>query len=259
MSSNGLKLYLFGSPGIELDGRSVEIHLHRALALLIFLAVDRQSHRRDALAGFFWPDDSQRQAHGNLRNALWILKGALGEARLAIHREEICLNHDGSLWVDVDTFQQHLKAVEAHHALHPSVELCPVCLAALNQAIQLYRDDFLAGFTVSGSPAFDRWQCFQAEGLRLAYAGALERLAAWHARQCDYPATIDYARRLVLLDPLHERARRLLMEAYFHLGQPGPALRQYQEYAEILKQELSGAPSAEMIGLYESIKAGQID
>jgi hypothetical protein len=45
-----LALYLLGPPGVEIDGRDIRIGRRKALALLAYLAVTRQSHTRDALA-----------------------------------------------------------------------------------------------------------------------------------------------------------------------------------------------------------------
>jgi hypothetical protein len=36
----------------------------------------------------------------------------------------------------------------------------------LAEAVQLYRDDFLAGFTLHDSASFDDWQRLQTEALR---------------------------------------------------------------------------------------------
>src|SRR3712207_7660648 len=51
-----------------------------------------------------------------------------------------------------------------------------VCSSDLSEAVALYRDDFLAGFALRDSAAFDDWQFFQGEELRRELAGALERL-----------------------------------------------------------------------------------
>jgi hypothetical protein len=57
------------------------------------------------------------------------------------------------IWLDVAAFQARLAQARAHG--HPRGETCPECLAALTEAAALYRDDFLAGFTLTDSPAFD--------------------------------------------------------------------------------------------------------
>ena len=56
---SGLSLFLLGPPRLELDGEPVQIGRRKALALLIYLAITRRPHSRDALATLFWPDYDQ--------------------------------------------------------------------------------------------------------------------------------------------------------------------------------------------------------
>jgi len=99
----------------------------------------------------------------------------------------------------------------------------------LTEAISLYRDDFLAGFTLRDSPGFDEWQFFQTECLRQEFATALERLAQAYTGQGAYERAIVYARRWLSLEPLHESAHRYLMRLYAESGQRVAALRQYED------------------------------
>ena len=46
----------------------------------------------------------------------------------------------------------------------------------LSAATEPYRDDFLVGFILRDSPAFDEWQFFETEGLRKELSAALARL-----------------------------------------------------------------------------------
>ena len=65
-----LKLSLLEPPQIELDGAPVHISRHKAVALLVYLALTGQTHRRDALAALLWPEHDQSGARAGLRRAL---------------------------------------------------------------------------------------------------------------------------------------------------------------------------------------------
>ena len=259
MQRHRLNLYLLGSPQIELDNQPIDIRLQKALALLFLLAIDRQNHWRDTLATFFWPNCSQGQARSYLRNALWVLKESLGEGRLLAHREVVGLYQQNSYYLDVEAFQEHLQSVNHHRALHSYDDLCQNCLENLMNAVNLYRDDFLSGFTLRDSPAFDEWQSFHCEDLRQRFGEALEKLALWHAGQGNYSSAITFALRLVLLDPLNESPRRILMESFFKSGHRADALQQYQDYLHVLKRELNISPSIEIKEFYNAIKSGSPD
>jgi predicted ATPase/DNA-binding SARP family transcriptional activator len=261
----GLKLCLPGAPRIELDGAPVQVDRRKAVALLAYLALTGQSHSRETLAALFWPEYEPGRAYAYLRRALWALNQALGEGWLLADRETVGLNRDAAsstgtgrtLWLDVDRFRQLLAACQAHG--HAETEVCAACLPPLTQAAELYQGDFLAGFTLRDSPQFDEWQFFQAESLRQELVGALERLARYHGAQGAFEPAIAYARRWLALDPLHEPAHRHLMELYARAGQRPAALRQYQEYVRVLREELDAPPEEETTTLYERIRAKELD
>ena len=170
-------LLLLGAPRIEHDGEPIEVDTRKAIALLAYLAVTRRRHARDALAGLLWPEYNQRRARAALRRTLSSLSSARAEGWLEVDREGVELNRE-RVWVDVGRFRELLGECRTHG--HPETEVCTECLPPLSEAVALYRDDFLAGFALRDSAAFDDWQFFQAEELRRELAGALERLSHAH-------------------------------------------------------------------------------
>jgi DNA-binding SARP family transcriptional activator len=247
-----LTLFLLGPPRIECGGAPVQIPRRKAVALIAYLALTRRSHSRDALATLFWPEGDQSQARADLRRTLSTLKKSLGEGRLDVDREAVGLSPDVEVWLDIDEFQELLAWCRTHG--HPPGQVCPACLSSLAKAVALYRDDFLAGFTLRDSPGFDDWQFFQTQGLRAELASALERLARGHSAQGEFEPAVAYARRWVTLDPLHESAHRCLMRLHAWSGQRAAALRQYTECEKILQEELGVPPEEETIQLYKVIK-----
>jgi predicted ATPase/DNA-binding SARP family transcriptional activator len=253
-----LNIYLLGAPRVERDGQPIEVDTRKAIALLAYLAIAQPSgsQRRDSLATFFWPEVDSSRAHGALRRTLSALHKAVGGDGLKIDRETVTLERDGGAWVDVDAFHARLADCRTHG--HPANEVCPACLPKLLEAAALYRDDFMAGFSLRDSSAFDDWQFFQGESLRRKLAGVLERLATGLAAQGDFEAGIAHARRWLALDPLHEPAHCHLMLLYAWAGQRAAALRQYREAVRVLDRELSVAPLAETTALYEAIKENRV-
>jgi DNA-binding SARP family transcriptional activator len=248
-------ILLLGAPRIEHDGEPIEVDTRKAIALLAYLAVTRQRHARDALAGLFWPEYNQTRARAALRRTLSSLSGARAEGWLDVDRESVDLIRE-EVWVDVDRFRELLAEGRTHG--HPEGEVCPECLPLLSEAVALYRDDFLAGFALRDSAAFDDWQFFQAEELRRELAGALERLSQGHGALKEWEQAIQYARRWLTLDPLHEPAHRWLMQLYAWAGQRASALRQYRECVRVLEGELGVSPLEETTRIYEAIQENDL-
>ena len=246
---------LLGAPRIEHDGEPIEVDTRKAIALVAYLAVTRQRHARDALAGLLWPEYNQTRARAALRRTLSSLGKARAEGWLEVDRESVELNRDG-VWVDVDRFRDLLAECRTHG--HSETEVCPDCLPPLSEAVELYRDDFLAGFALRDSAAFDDWQFFQAEELRRELASALERLSHGHGALEEWEQAVSHARRWLTQDPLHEPAHRWLMQLYAWAGQRAAALRQYRECVRVLEEELGVSPLEETTRIYEAIQQNDL-
>lgn len=253
-----LNLFLLGSPRIELDNQVVDIQRRKVLALLVYLAMGREAQRRDTLATLFWPEMGQSDARMALNRHLSDLRKMIGKDLIAADRETVALSPAVNLWLDVLQFQQILAAYPTANPT-ASVITSPNPIALLTDAITIYRDDFLAGFTLSDAPAFDDWQFFQRETLRRQLATGLECLVGWHSTQQAHATAILYARRWVALDPLHEPAHRSLMQLYSKADQQASALRQYQLCVKVLADELGVPPAAATTKLYEQLRAGTGD
>jgi len=247
-----LRIHLFGAPHCDKDGQAVDFVRRKTLALVAYLAATGQPHERDALAALFWPDYDSSTARANLRRTLSRLKEALGDDLLDVSRAQVALAPGAAIWLDVADFQNRLAAVDSHR--HAPAELCDDCQHALCEAAALYTADFMAGFSLPDSPAFDEWQFFLSESLRQALTNALQMLVDWYSARGEYERAIEHARRLVALDTWHEPAHVQLMQLYAQAGQPTAALRQYEVLARALAEELGAEPEPETIALVEAIK-----
>ena len=246
-----LRVHLFGFPRCERDQENIPIPRRKTAALLAYLLVTAQPHSRDALAALFWPEDDQSHARANIRKDLSRLKSGLGDNLLLVDREQVRLNPAAELWLDVAEFRICIEKVrQAGAETGDSVRV-------LTAAVDLYHADFLAGFSLPDSPAFDEWQFFQNEDLRNMLAYALQRLIALHSQAGEFGPAVEYARRWVSLDPLHEPGQRKLIELYALSGQQTAALRQYQEVVRLLQAELGVAPEDATTKLYQAIRKRQ--
>src|SRR5438445_13603659 len=75
-----LRLAVLGPPQVVHDGRRLSFALHKAQALLLYLAVEGGLHSRSKLAAFLWPDCEPQAARAGLRNALTQLRSLFVDA-----------------------------------------------------------------------------------------------------------------------------------------------------------------------------------
>ena len=193
-----LRIHLLGPLVIQLDGESVDgLNWSRARALLAYLAVEAdRPHPRETLSGMLWPDQPERSARTNLRNALSSLRKAIGDrARsgdrvrsgdrdavspcLTVTRETIQFNAASDCWVDVTAFERLASAVDA-------------TADQLERAIALYRAPFLEGFSMGDSPDLDDWALAVRERLEHQFSNALQALAANYEQRGAYARALRY-------------------------------------------------------------------
>ena len=246
----------FWPAGIERDGVSVTPNRRKALALLAYLALSPDGQSRDILTEMLWPERDASSARSDLRSGLFALRQAIGGEWLDIEGDRVALQRDPALSVDVLRFRDLLAQANGH--AHPRGVPCDGCVAVLTEAVELYRGDFLAGFTLRDAPEFDNWQTYQTESLRLELAEALERLAWLSAAGGDYETAVRHARRWLELDPLCEEPHRALMRLYAEAGNRASALRQYEECVRVLDAELGVRPDDETTALRDMVAGGGV-
>ena len=258
-----LTIHLFGYPQFLIDNTPIKVERRKTLALAAYLAVEdsqdspeisnqhgamQRGYGRERLAALFWPDCSQEQAGAYLRQALWDFGKSAGETWIVKNSQFVYLHPEAQIWVDVKAFTGLLAKWKSGKEDEAGV------LSSLGEAVSLYQSDFLAGFTLRDSPAFDDWQALQVEIFRLYLAQALEALVRLHSARGEYDPAAASARRWVALDPLNEGAHRACMRLYEESGQHSTALRQYEDCQRLLKAELGIEPEAATVALYERIR-----
>ncbi len=238
---------------MELDGSALVVDTRKATALLIYLAVTGQAHRRESLAAMFWPESDSAHAKAALRRTLSSLRKALNGEWLEISRDQLAVE---PAWLDTQAFAQLLESTLGHG--HLASEACGRCIEPLSQALELYRGNFMAGFTLPDSPQFDEWQYLTEQTLLRKCTEALQRLSAAHQSAGNFEQALEAADRLLGLDSLNETAHRQLMRLYVSLGRRELALKQYRDCVRVLQAELGGPPLEETVDLYERIRAGEL-
>ena len=220
MATTELSLALLGPPVVRRNGTPVTFDTRKATALLALLAVTGREHSREHLADLLWPDADSARARASLRRTLSVTAAAMGDG-LVISRSAVTLAA-GLVQVDVRDFETLIAQPDA---------------ASLERAAQLYRDDFLAGFTLRDCPDFEEWQVSVSEELRQSLARGLQRLVAACIADGRLDRAAGHARRWLQLDPLHEPAHQAIIRLHGWAGERSAAMRQYRSLVRVLDRE----------------------
>lgn len=220
-----------------LDGKPLNgFYSNKASALIAYLALTRRAPTRDALAALLWGEMRDADAKMNLRQCLTNLRKLLAP-HLLITRDSVEFNFDAPYALDVEAFEHKLRARD------------------LSAAVELYTGDFLDGVFVRDAPDFEEWMLAQRARLRDLALQAMSTLVSESAACGDNARGIEYATRLIALDPWREETHRELMVMLARIGQRSVALQQYEICKRELREQMGVEPSAETTALYERIRA----
>lgn len=243
-----LQLNLLGAPQVFLNTDPVTGFVSKkAQALLFYLAETQQPHTRQLLAALLWPEMPETTARTNLRKALSNLRRLFPE-HLLISRHTAAFNPDSPYCLDSRQFEHQLDCLQIKNRLNSAN------YEDLTAALELYRGDFLAGFSAAALP-FEEWMLARRGQLHELAVQGLLALADNRLAARQFAAAVDLLRRLLALDPWREEAHRKLMLALARNSQRSAALAQYRDCRRILADELDAPPLPETTALYDRIRA----
>lgn len=225
-------LCLTGPEGELLRGR------RRPLVLLVHLA--RHAPRpvpRSRLAELLWGDREEPRARQSLRQALYDLRGAVGDG-LEIDAEQVRLDAS-TIELDANAFEQDVEQDR------------------LAMAVERWRGDFLAGLEDLGGETYRGWLEAEREGLRRRLAWSLEGLVETAVRHHAREEAMRWAGIWTAAFPFNEEAHACLVRVLASAGRPVDALASHAAFAARLREELAAEPSPSFLQLASQVSSAQ--
>jgi DNA-binding SARP family transcriptional activator len=232
-----LVVQLFGAPQIRLNDQPLDRLRRKNRALLYFVAAHAQPVSRDQVLARFWPDHERGTAQQVFRTMLHEIRKSLGGA-LIVDREMLGLA--STACVDTRAFESDMA-------------ICNIDIETLARTLALYRGDFLDGFTLVDTPAFDDWAAAERERYRLLAIRGFVSLARLYEADHAHAAALGAVDAALRLDSLQEDLHRTAMRLHYTTGDRAGAIRQFELLRRLLDDELGVAPMPETRVLYDAI------
>src|SRR5260221_7092544 len=123
----GLSLAVLGQPQVRHGSAAISFPTRKALALLVYLALEGGAHSREKITTLFWPDSDTPAGRSTLRKTLAFLQKALrepGAAHLLAERDALAVERSGAA-LDVWEIQSVLEDPRATlPSLQAAAALC---------------------------------------------------------------------------------------------------------------------------------------
>ncbi len=265
-----LHFALLGPPQVYHNGQLLVFPSRKALALLLYLAVEEGKHSRKTLSELFWPESDAAHARSALRTTVLelrdvLMKNAVPADRtgldriphLHIDRDTLSLDMNSGVSLDLHTLQA--AWLLAHDITHLTAALPEetrrVHLTHLQEAIRLSRGEFLDGFSLHNAQGFDDWARFQREYWHLRMHLVFDQLSSQYEDIGESERAIAVIIRWLALTLLNEEASQRLMRLHFAAGNRVAALQAYEALRALLASEIHAEPTPETMALAQRIRA----
>ncbi len=225
-----------------------------SLALLIYLVETGAGilHTREVLAERLFPGLPPESARKNLRQALYSLRKlfpvVLSKSGDAVPlfetgRDSLRLNPDSDIRLDTTMLTKAIRENKDD---------------GLRQAAIAYHGDFAQDLILPDNAYFESWLQERRQHYREKALVGLETLIGRNLDAGNLQAAAEFGRKLLTLDPLREKSVRLLMEIHAENGARSEALRIFEQFKQMLKEELGVEPEPQTQSLFSEIARGDV-
>jgi DNA-binding SARP family transcriptional activator len=245
-AADRLRLYALGTTRVLLGEQVIAAWSYARVKELLVYLISHPARTKAQIGLALWPDASPAKLRNSLSTTLYHLRRALSNSQWIVFEDDVYrFNRALDYQFDVEVFEANLAQAGRARAQTPDR-----AIALLQEAVTLYRGDFVEDFLEG------EWFLLRREELRRKYLDALLNLGQLLFAQRQYAPAAEAYRCAIEKDEVLEEAHRELMRCYARLGERGQALRHYQTFEQMMREELGAAPAAESVALYERLKRG---
>lgn len=245
-----LEIYALRNTPLQRDGVPVRgiVSQTKAKALLAYLASHPKPHTRQSLGYLLWPNYPEHRARNNLSVLLSSLRKHVGEV-IAANRETVRIVAT-AYWFDAEAFWSCSSVLEQPHS-HTT-------LTTLAKATALYQQDFLAGMHIAHADDFETWLAHERHRFRGRAVAVLNTLLDDHCDHGRYAEGINLAQRVLVLEPFSDHAHERLIHMLALTGQRTQALRHFDNYRNLLAEELQLTPNVTLQAVINRVHKGEL-
>lgn len=230
-----LYLSLLGPPQLLQEGKPVSSLPRKAVAMAAYLAAAGNAIERGRLADLLW-EGEEEAVRRNLRQELFRLKNTAWERVFEQSPHHIGL---GPVETDLEAF------------------LARMAKGAWLEALALWRGGFLAGFDPKVSESYWDWLIPERERWERLYREAMLGLARSQEAAGNFAEALKVYQKLLAEDPLQETEQQAVMRLLLQMGDRSAALRQFELYRKLLRDQLGLEPSRQIQAFFEQLREGQ--
>jgi DNA-binding SARP family transcriptional activator/AAA+ ATPase superfamily predicted ATPase len=259
-----VKILLLGPPEIYINAKPAAIKRRLNRALFFYLAAQRRPVSRDELCDLFWPEESEKTAHKNLRESLSRIRTGLGVNNLLItNGEQVSLNRE-LVKVDYLDLEKLIAPLISSSEMNSAAALPDWMVIQLKAAMAIGRTNrFMQGLDLPGAKGYENWVEHTNQAYHYARTKVYDRLIDHFISTGNLEEALLWLSRVSELNPLDENNNYLtliclrdsgknqelidfagyLENLYDHQQEPFP-----EKFNELRKQAIEGKAKPDIPG-----------
>ncbi|QGG47578.1 response regulator [Heliorestis convoluta] len=196
-----------------------------------------RSISKDELLDQLWPEGDHTKALRQLYNGIYYIRKTLQDYGI-----------DHSLISIDSTYNLNLGPVDLDVSYYDEFEKghYTESIEALEGLEALYQGDYL-------ETEYYSWADFERERLSILHLQCLTKLAQLYLKQKDFAKAESKLLKAYRRNPYEERVTELLLRLYIITGEKTKAIKQFEAYSTLIKDELGIKPSQELVALYQVV------
>ncbi|HEX6133841.1 MAG TPA: BTAD domain-containing putative transcriptional regulator [Longimicrobiales bacterium] len=213
--------------------------------LLVYLLCHPAGRTRVEIGGDLWPGNTPAQIRNSFHVTLHHLRKALGSSDwVVVENERYRIAPDADVEFDAAVLEAEVRA-----ALVTRDTDARTTIDRLQRALALYRGHLL------GDESAGAWRDEPQDRYRRVYCDGALLLGTLLEERGDVRAAAETYESIVAREPLHEEAYRRLLRCWTRTGERARALRHYERFATVLRDELDLEPEPETLALVQQIRS----
>jgi predicted ATPase/DNA-binding SARP family transcriptional activator len=239
-----LEIYLLGQFKLLSKDQPLELPSRPAQSLFAYLVLNPDiNHRREKLAGMLWPDSTEDNARGYLRQALWRIRKTLettsldAEEYLDINKISVCYlgKSDHALDVACLVRQEEVPTRES-----------------LIEAARAYQGELLPGF-------YDDWVGIERDRFQSIFHKKMNLLIEGLVQDGAWDQVLEWAEHWIRHAHAPEPAFGAMMKAFAALGNHAMLRSTYDRCVEAVQRDLAIEPSKKIQQLFNQLSEHDLE
>lgn len=244
-----VQIFGFGTSRVLRAGRDLGAAdgIYAKARELLFYVLMHGPSTKEQIGLALWPNASAAQLRTTFHPTLHHLRRALGGPEwIVLAQQRYDLNRALPYTFDGEQFTAAIAEAQRRAEAEPEAAIC-----LLDGAVTRYGGKFLA------DAAEGEWFLPIQDKLQQSFLDALLLLGGLRFAAGAYTDAATVFRRVIAEDSYQESAHRDLMRCYARLGERSLALRQFQTFADMLRDELGATPALKTRALFERLRRGE--